>query len=268
MPAQIGLSVEGTCPIALLLFDTALATLAPFPHTIRDRWIPGVAMSQKCSAVVSVFGVFCVAVGLLNLASCGRDQQLTSISIQPTTETFGAANIPVNEDAGLSVQLRALGTYIHPPVTKDITNQVTWASNTPNLVTVNPTGLAAATGNECGGSLVSASVTTNGAGGVASSGAIITGYTTVNVVCFTGTGQALTLVFAGTGTGTVTSVPPGLSCASTCSTALPTGSTIVLTATPTNGSTFGGWSGCDSVSGQVCTVSNISTSRTVQVTFL
>ena len=28
------------------------------------------------------------------------------------------------------MQLRALGTYIHPPVTKDITNQVTWESNT------------------------------------------------------------------------------------------------------------------------------------------
>jgi hypothetical protein len=48
---------------------------------------------------------------------------------------------------------------------------------------------------------------------------------------------------------------------------LPTGSTIVLTATPTNGSTFGGWSGCDSVSAQVCTVSNISASRSLTVTF-
>lgn len=225
-------------------------------------------MIQKCSAVVSVFGVFCIAIGLLNLVSCGHDQRLISISIQPDTETFGAATIPVNEDAGLSVQLRALGSYIHPPVTKDITNQVTWASNTPNLVTVNSTGLATATGNECGGSLISATVTTNNAGSVGSSGAIITGFMTANVVCFTGTGQALTVVFAGTGTGTITSVPSGLSCASTCSTALPTGSTIVLTANPTNGSTFGGWSGeCDSVSGQVCTVSNISTSRTVTVTF-
>jgi hypothetical protein len=224
-------------------------------------------MSWKWSAVVSVFSVFCIAIGLLNLASCGHDQQLTSITIQPNTYIFGAANIPVNLDAGLTVQLRALGTYIHPPVTKDLTNQVTWASNTPNMVTVNSTGLATATGNECGGTLISATVTTNNAGSVGSTGAIITGFMTANVVCFTGTGQALTVVFAGAGTGTVTSVPPGLSCASTCSTALPNGATIVLTATPTAGSTFGGWSGCDTVSGQVCTISNISTSRTATVTF-
>jgi List-Bact-rpt repeat protein len=225
-------------------------------------------MSQKWFTTVSVLSVLLIAFGLLNLSSCGHDQQLTTITIQPTTETFGAANIPVNEDAGLSVQLRALGTYIHPPVTKDITNQVTWASNTPGMVTVDSTGVATATGNSCGGSLISATLKTNSStGNISSTGAIITGNMTVNVVCFTGTGQALTVVFAGGGTGTITSVPPGLSCASTCSTALPTGSTIVLTATPTNGSTFGGWSGCDSVSAQVCTVSNISASRSLTVTF-
>jgi hypothetical protein len=62
----------------------------------------------------------------LIVPSCGHDQQLVSISIAPSTETFGASNIPVSADAGLNVQLRALGTYIHPPVTKDITNQATW----------------------------------------------------------------------------------------------------------------------------------------------
>jgi hypothetical protein len=44
------------------------------------------------------------------------------------------------------------------------------------------------------------------------------------------------------------------------------GTTITLTATP-NGSTFGGWSGCDSVFGQVCTVNNLTNNRAVVVTF-
>ncbi|MFY9910496.1 MAG: hypothetical protein WAK56_11660, partial [Candidatus Sulfotelmatobacter sp.] len=57
--------------------------------------------------------------------SCGDPQELVSIQIQPGTETFGAANIPVSQDAGLQAQLTAMGTYVHPPVTKDITNQVT-----------------------------------------------------------------------------------------------------------------------------------------------
>jgi hypothetical protein len=128
------------------------------------------------------------AVTLL-VPSCAHDQQLVSIQIQPTTETFGAANIPVSANAGSSVQLRALGTYIHPPVVKDITDQVTWTSNTPDMVTVNATGLITATGMACGGTIISATVQTNTDGNRSSSGAIVTGNMTANVVCFTQTGQ-------------------------------------------------------------------------------
>lgn len=118
------------------------------------------------------------------MPSCGHDQQLVGISIEPSTETFGAATIPVNEDAGLNVQLRALGSYIHPPVTKDITAQVTWATDTPQMVTVNSTGVLTATGLACGNAIVSATVKTNSsAGGLSSSGAIVTGSMTANVVC-------------------------------------------------------------------------------------
>jgi hypothetical protein len=131
---------------------------------------------------------FLVAFAILALAglpSCGHDQQLVSISIQPATQTFGASNIPVNLDAGLSVQLRALGSYIHPPVTKDVTDQVTWNSNTPEMVTVSATGLLTATGLSCGTALVSATVTTNhSSGNISSSGTIVTGYMSANVVCF------------------------------------------------------------------------------------
>jgi len=130
---------------------------------------------------------FALAAFLVTALSCARDQQLVSITIQPDTETFGAANIPLSADAGLSVQLEALGTYIHPPVTKDITNQVTWSSNTPEMVTVDPTGLLTATGLACGNALVSATVKTNSdAGNRSSSGAIVTGFMTANVVCPTG----------------------------------------------------------------------------------
>lgn len=122
----------------------------------------------------------CMIFGL----SCGHDQQLVSIDIQPTVETFGAANIPVSANAGLSVQLRALGNYIHPPVTKDITSQVTWSSNTPLMVAVNPTGLITASGNSCGGTLITATKVTNtSAGGIGSTGALVTGTMTANVIC-------------------------------------------------------------------------------------
>jgi hypothetical protein len=214
---------------------------------------------------------------LLGLASCGRDQQLVSIQVQPASETFGASNIPLSQDAGAQVQLRALGTYIHPPVTKDITTQVTWTSNTPQMMTVDANGLVTVTGLACGSTLISATVTTNkSAGGIGSSGALVTGYMTGSVVCFTGTsggggsGPSLTVNFQGTGSGTVSSNPPGLSCASgtTCfSNSFSSGTNVSITAAP-NG-TFGGWAGCDSVDGTglTCMVDNLTTARTVTATF-
>jgi hypothetical protein len=138
-------------------------------------------MNRNWSSVVLV----CAAA--LLLPSCGHDQELVSISIEPSSQTFGDAKTPVIDDAGLNVQLRALGSYIHPPVTKDITNQVFWTSNTPQMVTVNSTGLITATGQACGGTIISATVKTNSSsGGLSSSGAIVTSSMTANVVCFTG----------------------------------------------------------------------------------
>jgi hypothetical protein len=138
-------------------------------------------MRMKFSAPL---GLLAIASLLLTLPGCGHDQQLVSITIVPATENFGATNIPVLDDAGLNVQLRALGSYIHPPVTKDITNQVTWVSNTPQMVTVNFTGLITVTGVSCGGTIVSATVTTNHSdGNISSSGAIVTGSMTANVIC-------------------------------------------------------------------------------------
>jgi hypothetical protein len=126
----------------------------------------------------------------LFLPSCGHDQQLVSITIQPAIETFGATNIPVKADAGLSVQLKALGTYIHPPVTKDITSEVTWGSDDIQMVTVTSTGLITVTGETCGGTLISATVNTNSSvGNLHSAGAIVTSSMQANVVCSTGVGR-------------------------------------------------------------------------------
>lgn len=204
-------------------------------------------MSAKFMSLAALVGAGSL---LLSVASCGRDQQLVSIAIQPAVETFGATTTPVIDNQGAQVQLRALGTYIHPPVTKDITNQATWASNTPQMFTVDSAGLLTATGDACGGTLISATVNTNtSSGGISSSGAIVTGYMSANVICYTPTGGGsgnplLSLTFLGTGSGTVASSPGGLSCPSPgpCSSqAFAVGTPITLTATPTGTSTFGGW---------------------------
>lgn len=145
-------------------------------------------MDRKLSrGIVSALSLSLLSFLSVGLLSCGHEQQLTAITIQPDHEIFGEPNIPVFMDAGLNVQLRATGSYIHPPVTKDITNQVVWTSNSVNMVTVNATGLITATGQTCGDTLITATVTTNhSTGNINSTGAIVTGTMTATVVCESG----------------------------------------------------------------------------------
>jgi len=224
-------------------------------------------MNRTWFSIAALLGV---AISTLTVSSCGDPQELQSITIQPGTETIGSTTTPLAADAGAQVQLRALGSYLHPPVTKDITNQVTWASNTPQMFTVNSTGLLTATGASCGGTLVSATVTTNSDGsGLSSSGAVVTGYMTANVTCFSGTGPTVTVDFAGTGTGTISSSPSGLGCASSataCTGSFPTGTALTLTAVATSG-TFGGWAGCDESNGTACIINDLTSNVTLTATF-
>ncbi len=89
---------------------------------------------------------------LLPLTSCVNSPSLTSIVISPSSMNFGGA--------GLTAQLTAIGYYSHPnhpAETKDITDQVTWASSAVGCVTVNNTGMITAGENTCSNILVSAS---------------------------------------------------------------------------------------------------------------
>ena len=211
-----------------------------------------------------------VCMGVMLMPSCGHDQKLVSIDIQPATETFGASNIPVSADAGASVQLRATGTYIHPPGTKDITSQVIWSSNTPQMVIVDSTGVITATGQACGGTIIYATVNQSG-------GFIVTGSMNANVVCFGsggggGSGPQLTVNFMGAGSGTIATTPPSAGCSvppsTPCIITFTSGTSVVLTASPTNGSTFGGWADCDAGSaGTVCLVNSLTGNRSVTATF-
>ena len=70
----------------------------------------------------------------------------------------------------------------------------------------------------------------------------------------------LTVNKTGSGSGTVTSNPAGINCEPTCNANL--GGAVILTVTPAAGSVFTGWTGCDIVNGNVCTV-NMTSARTV-----
>ncbi len=64
---------------------------------------------------------------------------------------------------------------------------------------------------------------------------------------------ALTVNKAGTGAGTVSSNPAGIDCGSSCTTSFNQNTVVTLTATPTTGSSFMGWSGACTGSG-ACTI--------------
>lgn len=71
---------------------------------------------------------------------------------------------------------------------------------------------------------------------------------------------------AGTGQGTVTSNPSGISCGGNCSAPYDLGTQVTLTADPGSNSTFGGWSGACSGSSLTCTVT-MNGPKTVTATF-
>jgi uncharacterized delta-60 repeat protein len=76
----------------------------------------------------------------------------------------------------------------------------------------------------------------------------------------------LTVATAGSGSGSVQSNPPGIECGGSCSETFDLWESVTLTATPDPGSTLFGWTGCDSTSGNTCTVA-ANMDRTVIANF-
>jgi|ERR1022692_708119 hypothetical protein len=204
----------------------------------------------------SIAAIIIVASFLLSVSSCGHNQGLVSISIVPSGFTYGSAAPPGTIQT--PIPLTAYGTYVHPPETKDITDQVIWASDVTAIALVDSTGHLTA-GPDCGSANISASVFTNGGN---KNGNVVVGYMFVTVDgpaslgCPQSNAQSNLTVTIGGGTGTVTSSPAGIDCGPTCSAQFVTGTPVTLTGTPTAPSTSVTWGSgnCDSGTGSVCTV--------------
>ena len=192
---------------------------------------------------------------LLGLSSCARNQHLVAIAlVPPGPVTF--------EGVGASIQFKALGTYIHPPETKDITDQVGWSIDSQNLVTFSTStpGLVTAV-SICGSGNVMASI--NAAPNYVFGTAFVTGSGIGSAAC---NSALLSVSISPAGSGTVTSSPGTINCpATTCSAVLPLNSSVQLTATPGTGHSFASWTGCSSTS-SVCALT-LNTNLAVTATF-
>ena len=212
---------------------------------------------MKRSYIGLALGALVMVGAELILLSCARDQQLVSLTVQPS----GGFTFLV-PDPALTAQYTATGTYIHPPATKDITNQVMWKVDFPELITFSAStpGLVSPQGNHCGVANISATAPV-GTGGASN---IVIGYSTVTVndpavATCPGGGTQGTLsvqILPSASDGTVTSLTFGINCPSAaCIAVVPVGTSVALTATPSSGHSFVSWQGCTTTSNNNCTVS-------------
>ena len=90
---------------------------------------------MKRSYIGLALGALVMVAASVALPSCGFDRKLVLITVNPP-----GANIT---GAGVEVDFQALGTYVHPPETEDITDSVVWASTAPKIISIDPkTGVA------------------------------------------------------------------------------------------------------------------------------
>ncbi|MBL0170348.1 MAG: DUF1566 domain-containing protein [Gemmatimonadaceae bacterium] len=83
---------------------------------------------------------------------------------------------------------------------------------------------------------------------------------------FTLVTNTLTVALAGTGSGTVTSTPAGITCGTDCNEAYTAGTVVTLTAASAGSSTFAGWSGGGCTGTGTCVVT-MNAAATVTATF-
>jgi hypothetical protein len=210
----------------------------------------------------SIAALVIAATALLSLSSCAHNQHLASIQVQPSAGgTFFTADLTA------FFQFKAFGTYVHPPHTADITDQVDWQTDNPQVVQVNSSGVVSPSGGcglgnvfatfKDGSNLVVSNSSPVTVDGPASSGCPQSGAThnlSVNVA-------------SGAGNGAITSSPAGINCGTVCSAAFAVNTSVTLTAAPIPPHTFGAWGGdCTGASGTTCNVS-MTTDIAVTATF-
>ncbi len=126
---------------------------------------------MKRSYIGLALGALIVVAAFVALPGCGFQRRLVAITINPP-----GANIT---GEGLVIDFQALGTYIHPPETVDITDSVVWTSAVPQVIAIVANTGVATSGFDCGTNIT---ITATGYSNPQSkSGDVVVGTAAVNV---------------------------------------------------------------------------------------
>ncbi len=204
-----------------------------------------------------------------------NDPSYKGVSLTPGSTPVKVADIPLYDNG-----VKVFGN--EPGGTQDPTYAltVTKAGTGSGTVASTPSGVNC--GATCSASFVSGtSVTLTATPAAGSSFASWSGACTGSASCVVTMSQAravtatfnttpvttyaLTVLKAGTGSGTVVSAPTGVNCGSTCTASFESGTSVTLTATPASGSIFAGWSGL--CTGTASCVVTMTAAREVTATF-
>jgi len=261
-------------------------------------------IAVNCSAGTGCDLVYTVANPSASAASATFTPSSDQATWNPTITSPGSsASIPANSSVSVIVHIAVPGGTVNGTLghftltandgttnSSDVTT-VTVATSASYNLTVSSSGTGAGTisstpaGITCGadctesyvsGTSVSLAATPNAGSAFAGwSGACsgigtcdVTMDTTRNVIATFTTAPAsfdLTVSHNGTGSGSIASIPAGITCGVDCSETYATGTSVSLTPTPAAGSTFAGWSGACSGTG-TCDVT-MDAAKSVVATF-
>jgi Bacterial Ig-like domain (group 2)/Divergent InlB B-repeat domain len=218
-------------------------------HPVINRDVTGLVTWASSNTNVSTI----TAAGLANAVSTGSTTitasldamvgtAIVAVSTEPPHDLTSITVIPSSQPVtsiGEPTQFIAIGTFTTVPITVDITNTVSWQSSDVKVATISSAGLALA--NSAGSTTITAIGTSNSGSSIAGTSGLTVGGAAGGVVL-----PQLTVYQVGLGIGTVTSADGVINCTTiggaACTGNFVLGTTVTLTAAPSPGSTFGGWS--------------------------
>ena len=226
-----GINCPTTCVAGFAPGTAVTLTATPAPNSTFAGWTGACSGTSTCSVTMNA----AASVGAMFTAGAPPTYQLTVTA--SGTGTGSVTSSPAGINCGTAcVAGYAAGTAV-----------TLTAAPAPNSTFAGWTGACSGT-STC-------SVTINAATSVGAT------FSTAAPLTY-----ALTVTNSGTGTGSVTSSPAGISCGTTCTASYAAGTAVTLTAVPTaNAATFGGWTGaCSGTS--TCSVT-INAATSVGATF-